>query len=817
MSKTGARSASSRRTANAASSSTNGGNVWGGAALLLLFTLLCYGPVLSAGYVWDDDAMLTQNPFVRYPLGIYPIWVSTALPDYYPLTSSSFWLEWRFWEDRPLGYHLVNVLLHGASACLLWRVLKALRLPGAWLAALVFAVHPMNVQSVAWIAERKNTLCMFFFLLSVLWYLRSQTKEVTANVDDSSAGSRPRSSRSYYWLSLAAFLCALLSKTAVVMLPVVLLLVAWWRNDDQASAPTSRSKLFLRLAPFFGLSLALGLVTLWFQSHRAIGSEIIRSDDLPTRLAAVGYAFWFYVGKTLAPLQVCFVYPEWKIQANAVLAWLPLTAIVLAFGACWVMRRKWGRSPFFTLSYFLLMLLPILGLVNVYFQRYSPVADHWAYFAGLGLIVFVVSGGAYVFGRIKNGNRWLLPVIAVACVGWFSAASWKQAHAYHDADTLWQDTLKKNPTCWLAHNGLGNSLAATGQTQEALEHFDKGLAAKPDSVELINNLASVLLDQGRAQEAVTYLQKAIKIAPRAAMAFYNLGNANDQLHHTQEAESNYRKAIEIDPGHAQAHSNLGCLLYAAGKKKEAVEEFTHAITIRPDYAEALNNLAVIFLELGRRSEATSLLQDAIRANPNYADAHFTLGNALLSQGWYAEAVEAFRRALDLGYKDPQIHARLGAALWRAGDADEGLRELAEAMRVQPDLAEAHYQTGLILSERKQSANAISFLRQAIKFNPDWPEALAGLALVLATTSDEQIRNAPEALTLATRAVALTHSTNAVALDALAAAYAASGKFEEATRNATEALKLAKAAGAKTDADKIELRKKSYEAGKPYHE
>ena len=436
--------------------------VWG-AALLFFLTLLSYWPALQAGFIWDDDKMLTNNPFVRLPLGLFYIWGSTVLPDYFPLTSTSFWLEWRLWGMNAAGYHVTNVLLHAASACLLWRVLQALRIPGAWLAALVFAVHPVNVQSVAWITERKNTLCLFFSLLSVLWYLRSATRPPTSGLQPPASSPPPSSifhrPSALYVLSLLAFLCALLSKTAVVMLPFVLLLCHWWRRGgDSATALTSPAaavnppssifhpRLLLRLAPFFALSLVLGLVTMWFQHHRAIGGDIIRTDDFLTRLAAAGRAVWFYAGKTLAPLDLCFVYPLWKIDPHAVVAWLPLAAVGITLTALWTLRRSWGRPLLFAFTYFLLMLLPILGLVNVYFQRYSLVGDHWTYFASIGIIAMVVGAGAHLFHRYKGESiAWLLPVAVVAALIWLIPATWRQAGVYHDLGTLWQDYPRPEP------------------------------------------------------------------------------------------------------------------------------------------------------------------------------------------------------------------------------------------------------------------------------------------------------------------------------------------------------------------------------------
>lgn len=799
---------------------------WAGLAALVTATVLCYLPALRAGFVWDDDVLLTNNAFVKLPSGLFYIWASTALPDYFPLTSTSFWLEWRLWGENLLGYHLTNVLLHAASAVLLWRVLLLLRLPGAWLAALVFAIHPVNVQSVAWIAERKNTLCMVFFLVSIFAYLRfDQDRQAAAN-------------RKWYGLSLGAFLCALLSKTAVVMLPVILVLYHWWQRmrggaepsqvNSSLRAPSAPASVSVvrgwvlpdlpRLLPFFALSLVLGLVTVWFQAHRAIGGDPIRSADFLTRLAGAGRAVWFYLGKLLIPTNLSFIYPHWEIDPRSIFAWLPLAGLALVVGVCWAFRRRWGRHALLALGWFVLLLLPVLGFVDIYFHRYAPVADHWSYFGGIGIIVLVVGTGAHLFSRYRSEETvWLLPVTAVLAVGWMSVATWRQAGVYQNPATLWTDTLAKNPACWLAHNGLGTLHANAGNIAEARFHFAKALALKPDAVETLNNFASVLLDQGRPEEAIVYLQKALEVAPQSAMAHYNLGNAQDALGQPETAEKYYRRALELDPGHAESHSNLGCLLYAAGRRQEAIEEFIQAITLKPAYAEALNNLGAIFLEQGNTAQAESLLWDAVRSKPAYSDAWFNLGNALLRQGRVQEAALAYRRVLALVPRHALARCRLGTALWHGGDARAALEELASALQLEPDLAEAHRQVGIILAAQGQSEEALAYLRRAVELRPEWPEALASLAFTLASAGNEPEQNGAEALQHAQRAVELTGRTNFVVLDALAAALAETASFDTAMRTARRAAELARAAGDTNQATQIEMRIKQYEAGQPHRQ
>lgn len=813
------------------------GHTPGAVAVILLATLLVYLPALRGGFVWDDTAMLTTNPLVKLPLGLFYIWGSTALPDYYPLTYSSFWLEWRLWGMRPWGYHLTNVLLHAASAVLVWRVLKRLQLPGAWLAGLVFALHPVNVQSVAWIAERKNTLCMPFFLLSLLWYLRydaeARSASLRAPVVPAPPGHRPSA---FYRLSLLAFLLALLSKTAVVMLPVALLLIHWWQSGGRTESdphgagatnprPISHAasghrppiaRLLLRLAPFFALALALGLVTLWFQAHRAIAGDPIRVADFWTRLAGAGRAVWFYVGKLLWPRELCFVYPEWRLETGVWTTWVPVVGVAAVLVLGWWFRRGWGRHLVLVWGWFVLFLVPVLGFVDIYFHRYSLVADHWVYFAGLGLIAGAVAVGAHLFERYRaRGAAGLFAVGALAVITWLGTATWQQARIYQDLGTLWADTLRKNPNCWLAHNSLGSHLADAGARRAARAHLERALAIKPDALEVLNNLASVLLDEGQPRAALVYLEKALAVAPRSAMAQYNLGNAYDQLGQTAEAEQAYRRAIALEPDHAAAHNNLGCLLYATGRKTEAIEAFARAISLRPDYADALNNLGVVFLEQGQFAQAASLLVEAVRHRPDNRDGWFNLANALLPQGRLRDASAAYRRVLALQPDHALARCRLGTALGHAGDTNAARAELETALQLQPDLAEAHHQLGLLLARAQQTSVALAHLRRAVQLQPDWPEALAGLAFTLATAPSDQDRQEAEALRLATRATELTSRTNALALEALAAALAAQRRFAEAATTAAEAAARARALGDTNRADQIQQRQRAYESGQTH--
>jgi protein O-mannosyl-transferase len=436
---------------------------WFVCLLLAVATFLAYQPVWHAGFIWDDDELLTNNPVVKSAAGLYRPWFTASTLDYYPMTFSMWWLEWRLWANHPLGYHLVNVLLHALSAILLWRVLLRLNLPGALLAAAIFALHPVNVESVAWISEGKNTLSMFFYAGTLLCWLKFEE----------SGGRR------WHGLALAGFALALFSKSAVAPLPVVLLGIAWWRRGRVGW------KDIRQVVPFFVMAAAVCWVTVWFHYHRAMGSGVVRTDGFWSRLAGAGWAVWFYLYKALLPLNLIFVYPRWQIDARNVAIYIPLVLLAAAFVLCWRYRRGWGKALFFGLAYFVVMLLPILGFLNIYYMRYSLVADHWEYFAIIGPIALAAA-------IIRK------PVLAAAFLLALGVLTWKQCGIYANAETLWRATLARNPGSTIAQNNLSAALLANGQVDEALLHSEAVLATHPDDATAQGDLGYGLLKKRAA-------------------------------------------------------------------------------------------------------------------------------------------------------------------------------------------------------------------------------------------------------------------------------------------------------------------------------
>ncbi len=725
------------------------GRGWLLGALLVAATFVAYLPVWRAGFIWDDDTFLLGNPLIQRADGLWRLWFTTASQDYFPLTSTTLWFEWRLWGPNPLGYHLVNVLLHALSAVLLWRVLKGLKIPGGALAAAIFAVHPVNVESVAWITERKNTLCMFFYLLSVLLYLRScgmgrlEPPGVEASDLEATAGRSTLASSLFYWLALGAFALALLSKTAGAPLPLVLLGLAWWRCGRIKLGDVWRS------LPFFVLAAGMGLISLWFQYHRAIGASMldVRNDGFWSRLAGAGWAVWFYLYKALLPLHLSFVYPRWQIDPSRALAYVPGVLLVACFVICWCYRRRWGKALLCGLGYFVLLLLPVLGFLNIYFMRYSLVSDHWQYFAIIGPIALVAAGIALALAHTKTSVPYA--IFSGAFVVALGALTWRQAGSYRNLETLWTATLAQNPRASIAHNNLGNLLLQRGQVKEAIAHFQQALAIQPNASDVHCNLGSALLVQGRAAEAVAHFKEALRIQPTSAQAHINLGNVLLQQGQVNEALAHFQKAVELQPGQASAFYSLGSALLQAGRTEEAVAQFQRALELQPNLASAHMNLGNALLSKRQLNEAIIQFRQAAELEPGLATAHHNLGNALLQAGQVDEAITQFRAALAIQPDFAGAHNGLANALLGKGQADEAITEFQKALRLQPDFAEAHLNLANLLLQSDRVDEAIPHFRKALQLQPNLVDAHNNLANALLRKGqvDEAITHYERALSL----------------------------------------------------------------------
>jgi tetratricopeptide (TPR) repeat protein len=688
-----------------------------GVVLIILLTFIAYLPSLRGGFIWDDDLLITDNPMIKASDGLYQFWFTTESMDYWPLTSTLWWAEWRLWGKSAIGYHVVNVLLHAINAVLVWLILCRLKVPGAWLTGLVFALHPVNVATVAWISEQKNTLSMLFYLTAILFYLRF----------DERGGWR------WYGLSLVAFLLALLSKTAVVMLPIVLLGCAWWRRGR------IRAEDFRRSTPFFVFSAVLGLVTIRFQYHQAVQEQMVQSGRAFSRLAVAGLAPWFYLGKAILPFRLSMIYPKWEIDASRWVSYLPGILLAGCLILFWWKRRTWGRPLLFGLGYFVVTLFPVLGFFKQSFHRFSWVADHWQYYSIIGVLALVVASGERICRRMGEWGRYVGAAIGVAALLVLGVATWTRARVYGVAETLWQDTVVRNPDAWAAHHNLGLALLQAGKPEEAIRHFERALQINPayPDADAYYNLGIALVQVGRTDEAIRQYEQTLRIAPDHAEAHNNLGIVLMQMGRTDEAISHYRQVLRITPNDAEVHYNLAMALRQAGNMGGAIEHFNQALQLNPGFVDAHYNLGVALARTGRIEEGIGHFEQALRLKPDYTE-HNNLGVALMQVGRPQDAIRHYEEALRLNSDYLDAYKNLAAALWQTGRTNEAIQQLEQALRLGPDLPEAHYNLAAALEKSGRIEEAIGQYKQALRLKPEYVEAQKGLARLRAVRQEQSV-------------------------------------------------------------------------------
>jgi tetratricopeptide (TPR) repeat protein len=496
---------------------------------------------------------------------------------------------------------LENVFLHAAAVLLFWRLLEKLEVPGAWLAAGILALHPLMVESVAWIAERKNVLSMVLFLAALLAYGRSVS---FWTLED--APWRPRA----YALALALFLAALLAKVSVFALPPVLLLLAWWKRGRLRWRQELRPVL-----PFFLLAVLLGAGVMWLEKHH-VGAE--GTDWQATsmeRLINSCHAWWFYVGKLLWPASLPPIYPPWDAAGVVVPSWCwPLSVFLLAFAVWW--WRAWlGIGTVVALLFFTGTLLPVLGFFDVYGMLYAPVADRWVHLPALGLMALVAAAFGTLAGRLRHA--WFLPVLAGILLPVLCWLTWRQAGLYTDNETLMHTALRMNPRCWGAAYNWGNIMAESQRGDDAVAFYREAIRLNPGHVKAHNNLGSALTRKGRFSEALPELQKAVELMPKLPVAQQNLGNCLLQMGRVEDAAAAFQKAIDLAPDLAAAHNNLAGVRYQQGRLEEAVMHFQRVVDLQPDSADALGNLGVVLVHSGHVREGESRYEMALKLHPRH--------------------------------------------------------------------------------------------------------------------------------------------------------------------------------------------------------
>ena len=614
-------------------------------ALLVLLPCLCYWPAMRGEFLWDDDLLITRSLLLRSWEGLRNIWFSTVPLDYFPLTNTSFWLEWRLWGDNPTGYHFTNLALHVASAFLLWRLLRALRLPGAWFAALLFAVHPINVASVAWISERKNTLSMVFYLASLLAFVRWREQP---------GAWRP------FLAALGWFVLAALAKSSVVMLPCVLLLIVWWQDGRL------RWRDLVRTAPFFAVSLAAGLLTIWFQYHRTMTAEhLAHSRPLVERVLMAAHAVWFYFGKILFPSGLAMLYPRWQVGVGDPRSYVAPLGLAALLAAAWYARRWWGRGPLAALGYFLLTILPVSGVMMMSFFTYSDVSDHLVYLSVPVVLACVAAGlGRWLAEGGGRGRLALVPMTLVAGACCLGCAL--RAGDFSSAESLWTSTLEANPGSFAAHNNLGLAFQqhahgdprllalAEAHFRVALDHEDRLESAGV-------NLANTLRMQGRWTEAADLYRRVLDVHPEPE-CFNNYGVTLLEIGDNPKAREAFGNALRLDPSMLSAYYNLYGLEQAEHHLPQAFAMLRACLRLDPDNVPALNALVLLNLDQPGQPAPTPagaelMVAMAERAcqltQYRQAQSLVTLSKAMLAAGRPAEAARVAARAGEVATADRQ--------------------------------------------------------------------------------------------------------------------------------------------------------------------
>jgi tetratricopeptide (TPR) repeat protein len=500
----------------------------------------------------------------------------------------------------------------------------------------------------------------------------------------------------------------------------------------------------------------------------------------PERITMAGKIAWFYLGKLIWPHPLIFIYPRWEIHAAQPLAYLPVLALVVVLLILWLNRNKgWARPMLVALAYFLALLFPVLGFFNVYFFRYSFVADHFQYLAGIGPLTLAAAVISWLFGVFKKQE----PVLCGALVMALGVLTWRQCGTLAAMETLWQTTLAQNPNCWMAHNNLGLLLKSQGHLDVAIEHYHQALQIAPNAWDALNDMGVALAASGQPDAAIEYYRQALQIAPNLSAVHNNLGHALAAEGRLDEAIECYHEALRIDPNYSDALNNLGNALAAKGRLDEAIENYRRAIQINPDFSEALNNLGFALAAEERFDEAIGYYHKAIRVKPNDSNALDNLGVALAAKSQFDEALANFRQAIQINSNRPETFFHLGMTLDQLGHTREAVAQYREALRLNPNL------TG----------------------------PLNNLAWVLATSADDRLRDGAEAVRLAEHACELTHDGEPLFLGTLAAAYAEVGRFPEAVTTAEKAEQLATTAGSEKLAATIRQLLELYRAGKPYRE
>ncbi|MCE9589645.1 MAG: tetratricopeptide repeat protein [Planctomycetes bacterium] len=639
--------------------------------LWLLFSgvlVIAYWPALWGEVLWNDDAHITTAAD-RGADGLKRLWTEPRDDqNYTPLTETAFWVQHKLWGDKTLGYHVVNVVLHAFVAVMVGVVLSQMMVPGAWLAACVFALHPVCVESVAWISELNNVLSGSFYMLALACYLRFSpavppaqaiTKKIPAagSAPDGAPAEESGGSIFFYFMAFAFFVAAMLCNVVTATLPAAILLFVWWRHGRLGLGRDVLPAVPMLLV---GLCLAAAVVVVE-RNHATPSAGGTLYLTIVQRFMAAAQALWFYAWTLVWPANLSFVYPRWAPDAHHWRHWIPLAAAVLLLAGLVLLRKRFGRGPLTAVLFFGGTLLPVLGFVTVFPDRYSFVSDQSLYIGGLGIICLFAGGLGSLLRRVQGCLVMIGYAAAVGVIIVLGVLTFWQSATYTDAETLWRATANSNGQAMAAYLNLGfiyqgraNQLAAEGQQEASMEQwrraeaeFIKARDKDPRNPSPHTHLSLVYSQMGKNYEALNEADAAIKLKETRSQAHLNKVIALSNLGQTIDAIAVCLNALETDPDNYMVYNNLGFLYAQLNRMDEAIVQFRRAIEIAPHYVDGMVNLAVAYSMLQQFDEAAKLFRQAASLRPNDALIYVRLGTVLNEHGKRGEAIVAWKKAIEV--------------------------------------------------------------------------------------------------------------------------------------------------------------------------
>ena len=741
---------------------------------LCVLVAATFAPAATGRFIWDDDPNILSSSVHHQPGGLMRIWLdpSATFPNYYPVTYTLFWLQYQLWGAAPAGYHLLNIALHASATLLLWRVLRCWPVRKAGCIALLFAVHPVHVETVAWASELKNVLSMNLALLAVLSWLRFEHAQRWRD----------------YVLATVYFELAVLGKTIVVGLPIVLALREWQHCRRRPSK-------YPWLIPWLVLALLAGLVTVW-REPGANTVPVTGANTLVERALDVSRAIVFQAGTLLWPVKLVAIYPSWSTDVSSVVSWMYLVGVTSTVVALYFLRRRIGRGPLVALLAYVILLGPTLGLVRFDYLAHSPVADHFQYHASPALLSLAV------LALMALTRRWHLVlqsalgrVIIGGAVAVLAVMTWHRCTVFADAERLWSLTIADNPMAWAVHNNLGRLLLDRGDLNTARERLEASVAINPHNAQALSNLGSCYRQLGRLSDATGFYRRAIELAPDAYEPHLNLANALLSLGQSGPAVDTAGQAQRSASERGKATEGLGA--HRQGPKEFlelAVQHYSRAIVLAPQRTDLWAKLATAELYLGRLDQAQRDFEVAIRHAPTSELARGNYALLLLQAGDTLGAECQWRALLASHPLSVEGHANLGALFLRRNDWREAQQHLQEAIRLSPRNSATHFNLAIALSQLGQDRQALAALDRSLQIDPGFLPAYVGRAWILAASPDDTLRDPKAAVAFAEQTATRFAHESVPLLEAAAVAYAAADRFAESIEAASRALELAQQAG-----------------------